>query len=480
MTQIEEIKSLVAKNAQTTEQLAKDIWSYAELSYEEFKSSAALKNALEAQGFEIEDGIAGMPTAFAARYKIGSGKPVVGLLAEYDALSGLSQKAASPVQEAVEQGGSGHGCGHNLIGSGCYAAAVTLKEYMTAHNVDGTIVFFGCPAEEGAGSKQFIARAGYFDDVDFAYTWHPATMNEVGSMGNVAIMGANFIFDGVASHAGGAPHLGRSALDACELMNVGANYLREHMIDAARIHYAYSDCGGTAPNVVQSHAVIKYEVRAPKVNQVQELFTRLVDVAKGAALMTGTKMQYEITMAFSDYVPSKTLGVVVDEAMRELGAPEWTDAEYELADKFLHSYNRTTLVGIKERLGEIFGEDELDTVLQKPLDSVIHPFNPKESGYVSGSTDVGDVGYATPTVSFNVATACLGNVGHTWQNTAFSCSTIGIKGMLRAAEMLSLAVLRTIERPELIEKAREELKRKNGGKYSCPLPEYCTPPIGRY
>jgi aminobenzoyl-glutamate utilization protein B len=231
---------------------------------------------------------------------------------------------------------------------------------------------------------------------------------------------------------------------------------------------------------VQSHAVIKYEVRAPKVNQVQELFTRLVDVAKGAALMTGTKMQYEITMAFSDYVPSKTLGVVVDEAMHELGAPEWTESEYELADKFLHSYNRTTLVGIKERLGEIFGEDELDTVLQKPLDSVIHPFNPKENGYESGSTDVGDVGYATPTVSFNVATSCLGNVGHTWQNTAFSCSTIGIKGMLRAAEMLSLAVLRTIERPELIEKAREELKRKNGGKYTCPLPEYCTPPIGRY
>jgi aminobenzoyl-glutamate utilization protein B len=480
MTQIEEIKSIVAKNAQTTEQLAKDIWSYAELSYEEFKSSAALKNALKAQGFEIEEGIAGMPTAFAARYKVGSGKPVVGLLAEYDALSGLSQKAGSPVQEAIEQGGSGHGCGHNLIGSGCYAAAVTLKEYMTAHNVDGTIAFFGCPAEEGAGSKQFIARAGYFDDVDFAYTWHPGTMNEVGSMGSVAIMGANFIFDGVASHAGGAPHLGRSALDACELMNVGANYLREHMIDAARIHYAYSDCGGTAPNVVQSHAVIKYEVRAPKVNQVQELFTRLVDVAKGAALMTGTKMQYEITMAFSDYVPSKTLGVVVDEAMQELGAPEWTEAEYELAGKFLHSYNRTTLLGIKEKLGEIFGEDELDTILQKPLDSVIHPFNPKENGYESGSTDVGDVGYATPTVSFNVATSCLGNVGHTWQNTAFSCSTIGIKGMLRAAEMLSLAVLRTIERPELIEKAKEELKRKNGGKYTCPLPEYCTPPIGRY
>ncbi len=480
MTQVEQIKELVAKNSGTTIALAKEIWDYAELSYEEFKSSAALIKALKDQGFEVEEGIADMPTAFKASYKCGSGKPVIGLLAEYDALSGLSQKAACPKQEAIEPGGSGHGCGHNLIGAGCYAAAVALKEYFIAHSIDGTVVFFGCPAEEGAGSKQFIARAGYFDDVDFAYTWHPATVNEVGSKGSVAIMGANFIFDGVAAHAGGAPHLGRSALDAVELMNVGANYLREHMIDAARIHYAYSDPGGTAPNVVQSHAVIKYEVRAPKVNQVQELFTRLVDVAKGAALMTGTKMQYEITMAFSDYVPNRTLGVLMDECMRELGAPEWTEEEYTLATEFLRTYNRSTMQGIRESLEEYFSPDELDKALQKPLDNIIHPFNPKETGYSSGSTDVGDVGYATPTVMIHVATACLGNVGHSWQNTAFSCSEIGIKGMLRAAEMLCLGALRTLEQPELIDRAKEELRRKNGGSYSCPLPDYVTPPIGKY
>lgn len=480
MTQVEQIKELVAKNSGTTIALAKEIWDYAELSYEEFKSSAALIKALKDQGFEVEEGIADMPTAFKASYKCGSGKPVIGLLAEYDALSGLSQKAACPKQEAIEPGGSGHGCGHNLIGAGCYAAAVALKEYFIAHSIDGTVVLFGCPAEEGAGSKQFIARAGYFDDVDFAYTWHPATVNEVGSKGSVAIMGANFIFDGVAAHAGGAPHLGRSALDAVELMNVGANYLREHMIDAARIHYAYSDPGGTAPNVVQSHAVIKYEVRAPKVNQVQELFTRLVDVAKGAALMTGTKMQYEITMAFSDYVPNRTLGVLMDECMRELGAPEWTEEEYALATEFLRTYNRSTMQGIRESLEEYFSPDELDKALQKPLDNIIHPFNPKETGYSSGSTDVGDVGYATPTVMIHVATACLGNVGHSWQNTAFSCSEIGIKGMLRAAEMLCLGALRTLEQPELIDRAKEELRRKNGGSYSCPLPDYVTPPIGKY
>ena len=269
--------------------LADEIWEHPELSLKEFKATTLYCNALRKLGFQVTEKLCSIDTAFCGSF--GQGKPVIGILAEYDALSGLSQKAACPVQEALTPGGSGHGCGHNLIGAGCYAAAVALKEYFTAHAIDGTVVFFGCPAEEGAGSKQFIARAGYFDDVDFAYTWHPATVNEVGSKGNVAIMGANFTFDGVASHAGGAPHLGRSALDAVELMNVGANYLREHMIDAARIHYAYSDPGGTAPNVVQSHAVIKYEVRAPKVSQVQELFTRLVDVAKGAALRTGTRMQ---------------------------------------------------------------------------------------------------------------------------------------------------------------------------------------------
>ena len=263
-------------------------------------------------------------------------------------------------------------------------------------------------------------------------------------------------------------------------MNVGCNYLREHMIDAARIHYAYSDPGGSMPNVVQSHAVIKYEVRAPKVSQVQELFTRVVDVARGAALMTGTKMNYEITMAFSDYVPNRTLGVVVDECLRELGAPDWTDADDQLALELLHSYPRTTLAGIREELAGYFAPDELDRALEKPLDRLVHPFNPRETSYDSGSTDVGDVGYATPTVMFNVATACLGNVGHSWQNTAFAGYEIGRKGMLRAAEVLTLAAVRTMEQPELIAKAREELLAKNGGKYRCPLPDYTTPPIGKY
>ena len=480
MSQKDEVKNLIAAKSDAAVKLAKEIWNYAELAYNETQSAAAMVDAIQKEGFQVEMGIAGIPTAFTASFKCGNGKPVMGFLAEYDALDGLSQEAGKTEQCAVVPGGSGHGCGHNLLGSGAWLAAVATKDYLVKNNLNGTVILFGCPAEEGAGSKQFIARAGYFDDVDFAYTWHPAYLNRVSSRGSVAIMGANFIFDGIASHAGGAPHLGRSALDACELMNVGVNYLREHMIDEARVHYAYSDAGGTAPNVVPAHAVIKYEVRAPKVKQMKELFTRVTDIAKGAALMTGTKMQFEIAMAFSDYTPNKTLAAVMDECLQEFGAPEWTEADYQLASAMLRSYPKQTQLTVFEDIAEIFGEDDVEKLMRKPLDSRVHPFDPKDDRYESGSTDVGDVGYATPTVELNVATACLGNVGHTWQNTAFSCSSIGFKGMIRAAEVMTLAAIRTMEQPELIEKAHKELLKKNGGKYVCPLPDYIQPPIDTY
>ena len=482
MADLNKVRKYIEQNRQEAVDLAQKIWEYAELSYKEVKSAAVMIRLLKKEGFTVEEGIAGIPTAFRAMWKNGTGKPVMGLLAEYDALDGLSQKAAKPEQDPVVAGGCGHGCGHNLLGAGCYLSAVALKNYMTEEKLDGGIILFGCPAEEGAGSKQFIARAGYFDGVDFVYCWHPGTTNEVQSRGSVAIMGANFIFDGVASHAGGAPHLGRSALDTAELMNVGCNYLREHMIDQARIHYAYSDAGGTAPNVVQSHSVIKYEVRAPKVNQTQELFTRVVDVAKGAALMAGTSMKYEVTMAFSDYQPNKVLAEVLDEALQEAGAPEWTEEDYDLALKFLHSYSKAIQTTIREDQLEKNGFDEAaaDKIMSKPLDSEIHPFDSRDNAYESGSTDVGDVGYATPTVCLNIATACVGNIGHTWQNTAFSASSIGYRGMTKAAEVMTLAFIKTLERPEVIEKAKKELLFRNGGKYVCPLPDYIKPPLNNY
>ena len=340
------------------------IWDHPELGFKEFQCAQKLQEVLRAEGFQLETGLGHITTAFSGRF--GSGRPVIGILGEFDALMNLSQKAGVTHQESAG-GLCGHGCGHNLLGVGSLGAALAVKAYLETTGASGTVIYFGCPAEENGSAKAFLARDGVFGALDAALSWHPADTTGVRNLTTLANCKVLYRFDGVAAHASIQPHLGRSALDAVELMNVGCNYLREHMIDAARIHYAYSDPGGTAPNVVQSHAVIKYEVRAPKVSQVQELFTRVVDVARGVALMTGTKMKYEITMAFSDYVPNRTLGAVVDQCMRELGAPEWTEPDYRLAAEFLRTYPRTTMVGIREKLGYYFEPEELDAALEKPL-----------------------------------------------------------------------------------------------------------------
>lgn len=478
MKDLEFINKVIEGKQELFIDLSTKIWSYAELPYEEFKSSKLLWDTLEEDGFTIEKGVANMPTAFTASY--GSGKPVVGFLGEYDALDILSQEAANPVKDPIKDGAPGHGCGHNALGVGSLAAAIAFKEYLVENKKEGTVIYFGCPAEEGAGSKQFMARAGIFDNVDLVYTWHPATINEVQSNRSVAIMGAKFEFNGKAAHAGSTPHLGRSALDASELMSVGVNYLREHMIDQARIHYAYVDAGGVSPNVVQDHSLVKYEVRSPKVKQVKELFERVVNVAKGAALMTETTMNYEITMAFSDYITNDALASVADECLHEIGAPAWDESDYKLAKNYLLSYDETTLNSVKEKIIDIYGEDKLEEILEKPLDSIIHSYDSKNKEYISGSTDVGDVTYVAPTLNFHIATACIGNVGHTWQMTGQSCSNIANKGMITAAKAMSLTAIRTMDRPDIIEKAKEIVLKQNGGAYECPLPDSTMPPVGRY
>ena len=298
-----------------------------------------MRNLLSREGLSIINHDK-MEHAFYAEY--GSGHPVIAFLGEYDALAALSQRAGQTTKEPIIQGAPGHGCGHNCLGAGSLAAVIAVKEYLEANKKDGTIIYFGCPAEEGAGSKQFMARAGMFDNVDFVYTWHPSTKNAVESTHSNAIMGANFIFTGVSSHAGGSPHLGRSALDACELMNIGCNYLREHTIPEARIHYAYIDAGGTAPNVVQDHAIIRYEVRSPWVWQVKELYERVKNCARGAAIMTDTEYQADLSMAFTEYLPNNALASIADECLKEVGAPKWDEADYALAKEFLNTFNDTT------------------------------------------------------------------------------------------------------------------------------------------
>ena len=468
----------IEKRKDELNMLAAEIWGYAELPYEEFKSSELIIKKLKDEGFAVEAGIAGIPTAFIASW--GTGEPSFGFLGEYDALDSLSQEAGNPIKNPIIYGAPGHGCGHNILGVGSLGAALAAKDYLYANSIQGTIKYFGCPGEEGAGSKQFMARTGAFDGVDFVYTWHPSDTTQVQSDRTVAIMGANFSFKGISAHAGSTPHLGRSALDAAELMSVGVNYLREHMIDQARIHYAYSDVGGTAPNVVQDRSVVKYEVRSPKVKQVKELFERVVDVAKGAALMTGTNMEYEVTMAFSDYITNDALAEVAEQALVEVGAPEWDDDDYNLAKAYLESFNEWTKEIAREKIVARFGVDACEERFNKPLDPSVTPYRIGSQSYSSGSTDVGDVSYTIPTLNFNIATAFIGSVGHTWQMTGQSGSSLGSKGMLAAAKVMALAAIRTIARPDIIEKAKDLVKLQNGGSYQCPLPDYVVPPVGKY
>lgn len=263
-------------------------------------------------------------------------------------------------------------------------------------------------------------------------------------------------------------------------MSVGCNYLREHVIPEARIHYAYIDAGGTAPNVVQDRAVVRYEVRAPYVSQVKELFARVERVAQGAAMMTDTRVECELAMAFTEYLPNQALAQVANQCMEEIGAPPWDESDYRLAKGFLDTYNPEVQANIRSEIARIYGEDRVEAILAKPLDSQIHPFAPQNMRLVAGSTDVGDVGYAVPTLNINVATCCVGNVGHTWQMTAQSCSPLAHKGLLTAAKILALSAVRTMERPDVMAAAKAEVVKRNGGKYVCPLPDSVEPPIDTY
>ena len=478
MTDIEIIKKVIEEKKDTFIDASDKIYNFAELAYEEVQSADLLCKILEDEGFTVERGLADIPTCFMGTF--GSGRPIVGILGEFDALPALSQEGGNPVHTPICDGGPGHGCGHCLLGAGALAAAVAVKDYLVETGKEGTVIYYGCPAEEGAGSKQFMARAGLFDDCDFCYTWHPATLNDVSADSGTAIMGANFEFRGVAAHAGGSPWLVRSGLDAAELMSVGCNYLREHILDGQRIHYAYSDVGGTFPNVVQAYAKVKYEVRARTVKEMKALFSRVVKVARGAAEMTETQMSYDITMAFSDFSSNSVLAKVASDCLKELGAPEWDEEDYKLAKQFLRSYDKMQQEGIRTTIAEELGDDNLDDLLDRPLHSGVIEYDKSKGRFLGGSSDVGDVGYATPTAEIHVATACLGNIGHTWQMAGQAGSRIGHRGMLRAAEVIALSCIRTMESPEVMEAARAEYKKKSGGKYECPLPDYVVPPIGKY
>ena len=471
MNKRESISALVDKHFDDIVLVNDTIWGFAEPGMKETKSAEFYGKFFEERGFKVDMGVGEVPTAFVASW--GEGKPVVGFLGEFDALPTLSQKAAKAVKDPVVEGAYGQGCGHDSLGAGAAGAALAFRDYLEENHMQGTVRFYGCPGEENGSGKVFMARNGLFDDQDICITWHPSDMNRIVSCSSLACIGVFFEFRGVASHAAGNPHLGRSALDACELMNVGVNYLREHIIPEARVHYAYINAGGIAPNVVHDYAKIHYFVRAPKIKTAQEIFQRVIACAEGAARMTGTTMNMIFQDALCDFQGSRTLEPVMQEALEEIGAPAFDENDLKLAAEFRKTFTQADLDDIQKSLGdlgydpEIIGKDDV-------LHQGVLPYKPLNFAS-PGSTDVGDASYCAPTLQLNMATEALGTPGHSWQVTAQSCSTIAYKGTAAAAKVMALTAAKAIEQPELLAKAQDELHKLNGGKYECPIPADVKP-----
>lgn len=466
------IRQAAAAKADRIAGINQDVWKHPEFGYQEKYSSAVLANALREEGFAVETGIGGLPTSICAAW--GSGRPVLGILGEFDALPNLSQEAGVASPSPIPGQKYGHGCGHSALGAGSVGAAILIKEWLKEKGCSGTVKFFGCPAEETGFGKAFMAKEGCFVGLDGALSWHPNDLNAPMAVRTVAYYKVRFDFTGRSSHAGGYPELGRSALDACELMNVGVNYLREHIISTARVHYAYLDCGGDAPNIVQAHASLLYFVRAPRLQQSAEILERIKKIAQGAALMTETQVKITVLGGLSDCVPNRTMAEVVDEAFRTMGAPDFDENDFAIARRFLDAQPPEQRAATIAKGAKLNGVSE-EEFAQKPLHTAVIPFVPAMMDQLlTGSSDVGDVSYLTPTSQLTTAAGVPNSMPHTWQFTGQVGTSIGNKASIAAARALALAAARLYEDPALLEKAKAELLQKTGGKYECPIPDGIT------
>ena len=448
--------------------LADQVWSTPETCYDEHLSMEAHSSELLYQGFTVKQGIAGIPTALIA--EAGTKGPVIAFLGEYDALAGLSQQSDIFEEKPIEKNGNGHGCGHNLLGSAAMQAATSLKNWMTETGTEGIIRYYGCPAEEGGAAKTFMVREKVFEDVDIAITWHPGSLTGVVRGSSLANCRVDFMFEGRASHAAGAPHLGRSALDAIELMNVGVNYMREHMPDKARIHYAIIDGGGISPNVVQSKGRVRYVVRDENTPKMLKLLERVKKIARGAAMMTETKVKIKMLAGVSNLIYNKTLGEVMQRNLDLLGPPVFTNKERQYAKKMQStmSYNDIETAYLQAGISEV-----KDQVL---AESIVPP-NAKEIG-MSGSTDVADVSWVVPTVQLWGANYTIGTPFHSWQMTAQGKSSIAIKGMTHAATAMAATGVDVLLDKKLREDAWLDLQKLlDQNAYVSPLLDNAKPPI---
>ncbi len=463
----------IETNQKTFTDLSDSVWGFAELGYKEVKSSQLLISALEDAGFTVEKGVAEIPTAFVASYTKGAG-PVIGVLGEFDALPGLSQDCV-PFRKPLVNGAPGHGCGHNLLGVAGIASCFALKQALDAGDIKGTVRYYGCPAEEGGAAKAFMAKAGLFADVDICLTWHPDALNGTLWANFLANYRVGFKFHGKAAHAAADPYNGRSALDAVELMNVGVNYLREHMIPDARVHYVITNGGGSAPNVVPAEAGSLYSIRAPRTDQLNPLFERVKDIARGAALMTGTELEIELYSGMSNMLLNETVNNVLQKNLEKVGAPKFSQEDVAFAAEI----SKTIPSDSFEEAAPSYGLDAdaifnmKNTLLHE---SVLPPF--KSDIVQPGSTDVGDVSWVVPTGQIITACMVLGTPSHSWQIVAQGRMGIGHKGMLYAAKVMAFGAVEFMQNPELVRKAKEEFKKRRAASdYVSPIPDGLKPPL---
>ncbi|MEM5515701.1 amidohydrolase [Henriciella sp. AS95] len=430
--------SFVNQRPELTGTIASKLWDWAEVGYQETQSTKLLQDTLSGEGFEVNAGVAGIPTAFVAEY--GSGEPVIGILAEFDALPGINQSQA-PTREQVDGKHAGQACGHNLFGAGSVSAAIAIRHWLEDTGTKGTIRVYGTPAEEGGSGKVYMTRAGLFDDVDIALHWHPDDENSAAANTSLANRSAKFRFHGISAHAAGAPERGRSALDGVEAFNMMANMMHEHMPQDARMHYVIT-AGGNAPNVVPDFAEVFYYVRHPEADGVDEIWARLEKAAEGAAMGTGTTVDWEVIHGNNPLLVNETLARMMDGKLRDLGGISYTAEEQTFAEEIATSFENPSL--------ELGSQKE------------IQPFE-ISLGY--GSTDVGDVSWAVPTVGLRTATWVPGTSAHSWQAVAASGMSIGHKGADLAAKTLTAAAIELYQNDDLIEAAWEEFDDKRGPNY---------------
>lgn len=464
----------IDQQKQTLIELSDRIWEYAELALHEHKSAALLVETLKNEGFVVETGVGGMPTAFVATW--GKGSPVIGFLGEYDALSGVSQ-AKSAVRQELEPDGPGHGCGHNLLGTAVVGAVIGLKQEMVARQIQGTIKYFGCPAEENLSGKAFMARDGVFDGLDACLTWHPGTLNRVSAGSALANNAMNITFHGRTAHAAGDPYNGRSALDAVQLMNMGVEFLREHMPPKARVHYVITD-GGLMPNVVPAKATVWYLIRSPERHEVDELHERVMNCMRGAALMTDTKCEVELLKAIWNVLNNRALEDMIEQCMKRVGPPEYSSEARQFGEKISES------ISARERESFIqkaqLSADEAKQIRSQVINDTVVS-RPVVTPEPSGSTDVGDVSWCCPTAQFTTACNVIGTPGHSWQYTAQAGSGIGHAGMITAAKVLAEAGLELMTDANLLARAKQEFHELTGGKkYKSPMPPEQKPAFHQF